>query len=67
MSLVNDMVMLVLQKDFCENFENKVSEQFQISSYGDLLIWFLIIKIERTKNEIKLSHEAYVKKLRNLT
>ena len=34
----------------------------QISSYGDLS-WFLNIKIERTKNEIKLSPEAYVEKL----
>ena len=63
---VDDMVILGLQKNFCENFKklvkNKVSEQFQISSYGDLS-WFLNIKIERTENEIKLSQEAYVEKL----
>ena len=47
------------QKDFCENFKNKVSERFQISSYGDLS-WFLNIKIERTENEIKLSQAAFV-------
>ena len=59
---VDDMVILGLQKDFCENFKNKVSERFQISSYGDLS-WFLNIKIERTENEIKPSQEAYVEKL----
>ena len=56
------MVILGLQEDFCENFKIKVSEQFQISSYGDLS-WFLNIKIERTENEVKLSQEAYVEKL----
>ena len=60
--LVDDMVILGLQEDFCENFKNKVSEQFQISRYGDLS-WFLNIKIERTQNEIMLSQEAYVEKL----
>ena len=59
---VDDMVILGLQEDFCENFKNKVSDQFQISSYGDLS-WFLNIKIERTQNEIMLSQEAYVEKL----
>ena len=59
---VGDMVILGLQKDFCENFKNKVGEQFEISSYGDLS-WFLNIKIERTENKIKLSQEAYVEKL----
>ena len=59
---VDDMVILGLQKDFCESFKNKVSERFQIGSYGDLS-WFLNIKIERTENEIKLSQEAYVEKL----
>ena len=58
---VDDMVILGLQEDFCENFKNKVSEQFQISSYGDLS-WFLNIKIERTQNEIMLSQEAYAEK-----
>ena len=57
------MVILGLQEDFCENFKNKVSEQFQISSYGDLS-WLLNIKIERTQNEIMLSQEAYVEKLK---
>ena len=42
--------------------KKKLSERFQISSYGDLS-WFLNIKIERTENEIKLSQEVYVKKL----
>ena len=50
------MVILGLQKDFCENFKNKVSERFQISSYGDLN-WFLNIKIEQTENEMKQSQE----------
>ena len=59
---VDDMVILGLQEDFCENFKNKVSEQFQISSYGDLS-WFLNIKIEQTQNEIMLSQETYVEKL----
>ena len=45
---VDDMVILGLQEDFCEKFKNKISEQFQISSYGDLS-WFLNIKIERTQ------------------
>ena len=54
---VDDRVVLGLQEDFFENFKNKVSEHFQISSYGDL-IWFLNIKIERTENEIKLSQGA---------
>ena len=45
----------------CENFNNKVSEHFQISRYGDLR-WFLNIKIEQTENEIMLSQEAYVEK-----
>ena len=58
---VDDMVILGLQEDFCENVKNKVSEQFQISSYGDLS-WFLNIKIERTQNEIMLSQEAYEEK-----
>ena len=59
---VDDMVILGLQEDFCENFKNKVSESFQISSYGDLS-WFLYIKIERAENEITLSQETYVEKL----
>ena len=59
---VDDMVILGLQEDFCESFKNKVSEQFQISIYGDLS-WFLNIKIERTQNQIMLSQEAYVEKL----
>ena len=59
---VDDMVILGLQKDFCESFKNKVSGRFQISKYGDLS-WFLNIKIERTENEIKLSEEAYLEKL----
>ena len=59
---VDDIVILVLQKDFCENFKIKSSERFQISSYGDLS-WFLNIKIEQTENEIKLSQETYVEKL----
>ena len=37
---VDDMVILGLQEDFCEYFKIKVSDQFQISSYGDLS-WFL--------------------------
>ena len=49
---VDDMVILGLQKDFCENFKNEVNERLQISSYGDLS-WFLNLKIERTENEIK--------------
>ena len=56
------MVILGLQKDFCENFKNKVSERFQISSYGDLS-WFLNIKIEQTENEMKQSQEDNVEKL----
>ena len=56
------MVILGLQEDFCENFEFKVNEQFQISSYGDLS-WFLNVKIERTENEIMRSQEAYADKL----
>ena len=59
--LVDDMVILGLQ-EFCENFENIVSESFHISSYGDP-IWFLDIKIEQTENEIMLSREPYVEKL----
>ena len=59
---VDDMVILGLQEDLCENFKIKFSEQFQISSYGDL-IWILNIKIERIENETKLSQEAYVEKL----
>ena len=58
----DDMVILGLQEDFCENYKNKVSEQFQISSYGGLS-WFLNIKTGRTQNEIMLSQEAYVEKL----
>ena len=57
---VDEMVIIGLQKDFCENLKNKVSERFQVSSYGDLS-WFLNIKIERTENEIK--PETYVEKV----
>ena len=59
---LNDMLIFGLQEDFYENFKNKVSEQFQMSSYGDLS-WFLNIKIEQTENKIKLSEEVYVEKL----
>ena len=59
---VDDMVMSGFQKDFCENFKNKVREQFQISSYGDFN-WFLNIIIEKPENEIKLSQESYVEKM----
>ena len=51
---VDDMLILGLQKEHCENFKNKVSEIFQIRSYGDLS-WFLIIKIVLTENKIMLS------------
>ena len=30
---VDDLLILRLQKDFCENFENRVSEHFQIRRY----------------------------------
>ena len=59
---VDGMVILGLQKDYCENFKIKVTERFQFSGYGDSS-WFLNIKIERTENEKKLSQEAYVEKL----
>ena len=59
---VDDMVILDWQDDFCENFKNKVSESFQIRSYGDLS-WFLNIKIERTENEVMLSQDFFEKLL----
>ena len=34
---VDDIVMLGLQKQFCENFKNKVSEQFQINIFEILV------------------------------
>ena len=54
---VDDMVILGLQVDFCENFKNKVSDHFQISSYG-YLSWFLNTKSERTENEMMLRQNA---------
>ena len=59
---LDDMMILGLQKDFCENIKKKVGERFQTSSYGDLS-WFLNIKIEQTESEIKLSQEAYAEEL----
>ena len=54
---VDDMVILGLQVDFRENFKNKVSDHFQISSYGDLN-WFLNTQIERIENEMMLRQNA---------
>ena len=59
---VDDMVILGLQDDFFENFKNKVSESFQIRSYGNLS-WFLNMKIEQTENEVMLSQENFFEKL----
>ena len=59
---VDDMVVLCLQEDFCENFGKSVSEHFQITSYGGFSC-FLNEKIERTKNNLMLIQEIYVEKM----
>ena len=59
---VDNMLILGLQEDFCENFKNEIKERLQISRYEDIS-WFLNIKIKRTENEILLSQAAYVEKL----
>ena len=56
------MVILGTRQNFCENYKNRVSEKFKITSYGDLSC-FLNIEIEKTEHKIKLSEEAYIEKL----
>ena len=55
---VDDMVILRTQQNFCENFKNKVSEKFKISSYDDLS---LFLNIETEKNTKMLNQGLYRK------
>ena len=59
---VDDMLALVLQEDFCGKIGKRVSEHFQITSYGGLSC-FLNVKIERTKNNLMLIQETYIEKM----
>ena len=57
------MDIIITRQNLCQNFKNKVSKKFKISSYCDLS-WFLNIKIEKTENKKRLSQEAYNEKIK---